>query len=348
MKKLVLLVLLGFWFVIYIFMSFDPFEHHHKSDPFQTVRVKIDRLNQVNPKKYLIFKVVRNMGGLGDRMRGLITVFWAAYFSNRIFLIDWIDPRPITETLIPVFYNWTFDGACDDMIHVSDMNSKRDIWEKILNESRHRSERYLCVTTNSPYFNKTEFLELNNNQLRRIALRTLFRPSDVLELMLNVALMSFGLSPGEEFLAIHFRQGGVETKDQVINNLQDAKFFHICALTLTRSFRLPFILLSDTTEGRKSMDRFDPKPMVYGNNTIFHIDKTTTIMNETIHGNFVAFVSWLLISKATCSVISYSGFSESAILFGNSNCWTYANNCTRQSIQTLTYFRRMRHSWDTY
>ena len=48
-----------------------------------------------------------------DRLRGVLTIFWAAYQSRRILLIDWTHPRPLEETLLPALYDWRFHGPCD-------------------------------------------------------------------------------------------------------------------------------------------------------------------------------------------------------------------------------------------
>lgn len=43
--------------------------------------------------------------GLGDRMRGIVTSYFAAVMTGRVFMIDWKTPLPVTHALYP----WTTD-----------------------------------------------------------------------------------------------------------------------------------------------------------------------------------------------------------------------------------------------
>ena len=203
--------------------------------------------------RFLVFRVPKSWaGGLGDRLRGLVAVFWAAYESDRILLIDWASPRPLSETLRPVLYEWGHSEPCEYDIHLSTAPAPR--WNHALNESRGRPERVVCCYTNLPFFATVSgFRGVRKHALRAIALQALFRSSDEVRDAADAMLRSAGVAPWRQpYTAIHFRHGGNELGDQVIAGLEDARLFHRCAAALRPG--LPILLLSDSVQGRHAMD----------------------------------------------------------------------------------------------
>jgi hypothetical protein len=288
--------------------------------------------------RFFVFRVPPTPGGgLGDRLRGLVAMFWAAYESDRILLIEWSSPRPLSETLRPVLYEWDhsgpYSGPCEYDIHLSTAPAPR--WNHALNESRGRPERVVCAYTNMPFFGTvSEFRGVRKHVLRAIALQALFRPSDEVRDAADAMLRSAGVAPWRQpYTAIHFRHGGSEVGDQVISGLEDAHLFHRCAAALRPG--LPLLLLSDSTQGRHAMDALQPKPALVEGDTVFHVDHVTR-PDAARSGNILAFASLFLIARAACAVISNSGFSAIALLMGlnttaGSACWAYAcDSCELQ------------------
>jgi hypothetical protein len=277
------------------------------------------------------------MGGLADRLRGLLTIFWAAYQSRRILLIGWTHPRPLEETLQPALYDWRLHGPCDAEMSVPGGLADNQLrWSTLLNESLSRPERYLCASTPWPYFGGgvARFPGVHAHVLRSIALQALFRPSDLVESAIRAMLfMAGGMVPEDPFTIMHFRHGGAGVGDGLMASPGDAQRFHKCALALRPG--LPLLLLSDTVEGRASMRSMEPKPLLLEGETEFHVDKTNPDSSRAMrHGNVIAFASFFLIARSTCAVISNSGYSHMGLLMGlntttGTKCWAYScDNCT--------------------
>ena len=65
-------------------------------------------LKSVNTTKFLIFTCHgRVCGGLGNRMQGLLSVFYLAMLLNRTFLINWGPPGRLINHLEPNQINWS-------------------------------------------------------------------------------------------------------------------------------------------------------------------------------------------------------------------------------------------------
>jgi hypothetical protein len=182
--------------------------------------------------RFLVVRLVRDVwgkGGLGDRVRWLVSLYWAAYQTDRVLLIDWSDPRPLRETLRPAGYDWRYDGPCEYSVREWSLPELLWLrlwrvpigtarWQRLLALSRDRPERVLCASNSFAYFGGglSEFPGVHPHVLRAIALQTLFRPSQELEGAIAAMLAASGLAPGQPYTAIHFRRGGPSVNDQVI------------------------------------------------------------------------------------------------------------------------------------
>ena len=70
-----------------------------------------DIINNKREAKFLVyFCDWANSGcfGYGDRVRGLISLFYLAVLTDRAFLIHWKTPKPLERFLTPKNINWTF------------------------------------------------------------------------------------------------------------------------------------------------------------------------------------------------------------------------------------------------
>ncbi|PXF49607.1 hypothetical protein BWQ96_00677 [Gracilariopsis chorda] len=60
----------------------------------------------------LVFVGNEGRHGLGDRLRGMLFAYLAAVFSNRLLLIHWQDPFPLSTVLVnSVHSNYTYDAS---------------------------------------------------------------------------------------------------------------------------------------------------------------------------------------------------------------------------------------------
>ena len=59
-----------------------------------------------NATKYLIYQCYRHCGGVGDRMNGIISLYYVALITKRTFIIDSPYPYPLINMLIPNKVKW--------------------------------------------------------------------------------------------------------------------------------------------------------------------------------------------------------------------------------------------------
>lgn len=78
--------------------------------------------NNVNKDKTVTYTCESVCGGLGDRLRGIITTYFLALVTDRHFMINMKHPCNLAEFLEPNLHNWTFRN-----FRISSNRSKRRI-----------------------------------------------------------------------------------------------------------------------------------------------------------------------------------------------------------------------------
>lgn len=58
--------------------------------------------------------------GYGNRVRALVSMFYLAVLTDRAFLIDWREPRPLQQFLIPKSIDWNFP--------IPDLTNRKHYW----------------------------------------------------------------------------------------------------------------------------------------------------------------------------------------------------------------------------
>lgn len=66
----------------------------------------VEKLSRGESVQALVYSCESNCGGLGDRISGIISSFYAAVVMRRVFVIDSIHPWPLALTLVPVMIDW--------------------------------------------------------------------------------------------------------------------------------------------------------------------------------------------------------------------------------------------------
>ena len=69
-------------------------------------RVQIQKLRKKAPVHVLVYECHVHCGGLGDRISGILSAFYAAVATDRMFVIDSTMPIELRETLTPARVNW--------------------------------------------------------------------------------------------------------------------------------------------------------------------------------------------------------------------------------------------------
>jgi len=66
----------------------------------------VEKLSRGESVQALVYSCESNCGGLGDRISGIISSFYAAVVMKRVFVIDSKHPLPLALTLVPANVDW--------------------------------------------------------------------------------------------------------------------------------------------------------------------------------------------------------------------------------------------------
>eukprot|EP00466_Bigelowiella_natans_P021108 jgi/Bigna1/144312/aug1.86_g19020 len=85
--------------------------------------------------KYLIYSCEgdRVCGGMGDRIRGLSTILWAAVLTKRVMLIRWTSPFNITEAFSPRQIDWNRHDLCPHTVGKEEKGDDTDFMDLQIN-----------------------------------------------------------------------------------------------------------------------------------------------------------------------------------------------------------------------
>mmetsp|Transcript_12089 Transcript_12089/g.20651 ORF Transcript_12089/g.20651 Transcript_12089/m.20651 type:complete len:667 (-) Transcript_12089:46-2046(-) len=202
------------------------------------------------PVKYVMYtcdKTISKCRGLGDRIRGIVSLFYYAVMTRRVFGIHWDTPVPLQDTLMPAHVDWItanqfvarytsqeervpiriinknflmFRSFMFDFDEHNEMFGHPDEAELQGTVLRDRNETALLVATNAAYhyiemwdLGLREALGLSedtkepDHPLASWALMLLFKPTRQLEMSYAIKMRDFGLKPGDPYIASHVRLG---------------------------------------------------------------------------------------------------------------------------------------------
>ena len=124
-------------------------------------------------QKFLIYTIQRHpmyagsklVGGLADRLKGLISTFYIAVITGRRFVVHWPNPVGLQENLLPSKYDWRYENARKflteiNSLHHIDLIDRSDILDET---NAHDIE--------SELFGNARIVLVNNNSYRIKALR---------------------------------------------------------------------------------------------------------------------------------------------------------------------------------
>ena len=88
-------------------------------------------INNKREAKFLVYFCDLPFGacfGYGDRIRGLISLFYLAILTDRAFLIHWKVPKPLERFLTPKNINWTFP--------IPLLETRKHFWRNIYGQTK--------------------------------------------------------------------------------------------------------------------------------------------------------------------------------------------------------------------
>uniref|UniRef100_A0A7S0ZL36 GDP-fucose protein O-fucosyltransferase 1 n=1 Tax=Timspurckia oligopyrenoides TaxID=708627 RepID=A0A7S0ZL36_9RHOD len=324
--------------------------------------------------KYLLWFCYDICGGLGDRMRGVVTMLYLAIATDRVLLLQQKNPVALNVSLIPAKINWDFEQwnlpehIRENWQVLSAIDSSYETLQ-FYTSGAYEPERYLSIASNYPGWNAIvkdpkwthkfpgidelakESGGMHVDFLFPIGTKTLFHFSSRLETYI-VGLRKYLKFLEQEYIGIHWRAGGVWA-DQTRHDLKYIDKVPECvkqmnlAISNNRGTKCPPIYICSDQSRAKSL-LLNKLKLLCGNESAvyaspfipFHIDRSDAgTQSVAIQKALQTWADYYLLHQSSCVMVSRSGFSEIAALsstnpFNGSRCWTTFDDCTADGILT--------------
>lgn len=298
-----------------------------------------DKWNRKN--KTLIYKCESYCGGLGDRLRGIVTSFLLALVSDRQFLIDMRYPCDITNFLQPNLYDWTMDYnkttrnyssrkivAIDtnDQI-VAEIHDKPFVsnWSQYNDIEIFTNMDFVTAVFSNPWLQHNRILRMflkvmrtgqaNINTLFPLLFEILFKPSKSVSKIIDSALTALSQKQ-TSLLCLHIRVGQNPT------NPNDAAFDdretiakdmieYIDDSALLRWENLTVMVASDSKKAASQILRHFTRRSFTIPGPILHIDRPAKHVDHC-EGFFKVVVDFYVLGECHTSFLTNSRFSAFA------------------------------------
>lgn len=311
-------------------------------------------------QKFLVYQCKNYCGGIGDRMRGMIRVFYLAILTQRIFLIDYDNEGfsladVFEENLI--HWNWRpYKGL--EFKNVKTVNAIDHALDE--NYLKTGDEDVIVVRTNlwNPHklwasdMIQTHLARFNYSenpfptQIYKWAFDSLFQKSLAITRQIETyKKQMFNNKHGEghhSYISLHLRIGDNATtwNDPPRHSLADADSVLECGHKIQMMMRenrpsdtVHLFFASDSNYAKERIQIKD-NTVKSLDVPLYHVDRTKHSSREsTTKGNLAAWSEFLLISESECIVASRSGYSEIAALITGNNCSVHFFDCSDESIQ---------------
>jgi hypothetical protein len=295
-------------------------------------------------------------GGIGDRMRSVIDLFFWAVAMQRRFLVWMPKPVPLSDVLVPAAYNWSIEAKPTHCDLFWSQNVSRGSFPD-LDASKYTEFNTICVHT-SQFFHARAVRSRKDlfgaafgdatvfeAQFFGEAFRFLFRPSpriwsamDELRIQAKLPALQW-LRP--QWVAVHFRTalGDDRERDSIADVHNITQCFVAAADALDWSGR-PIFVASDSAAAKVQLLSTIPGA-TSATVHVIHVDAdqadATSNHSNSIEHVFSAWAEFLLIAHSSCVVASRSGFSEWALkagqTLGSVSCLIRWRQCETDLVQ---------------
>ncbi|KAJ3149609.1 hypothetical protein HDU89_003662 [Geranomyces variabilis] len=316
--------------------------------------VKLNNEARANPKsaKWIVMQCTeRGNGGLGDRFKGIVSMFYYGVMTGRAFAIDWTYPDLLQDYLEPNMFDWRWQSewgenrtsvyvdmlgeAWRDQGRMSLIRDHADNWHPYEIVRMRSRVDLVSVILQNQHWNETilhySLKTFNRESIAGTALRALFRPSEAA--LENLERLDQQLPNYRKLkkVGLQFRAGAGTGEaafdgDEVANRLSfnATKCFTAQGIQYALNQRLladdtVFFLTGDTTKGLEIM----------GDQLSALGYKSFTTLGHMTHIDFAAheppndhrllhmrtYLDWLIMLDMDYMVTSRSGFGETAIYF---------------------------------
>lgn len=275
-------------------------------------------------------------GGHGDRLNGIVSAFFLAVLTNRVFLIDYESPVPLQMVLTPHLIDWRVRGsimATASLRHHS-YHDKRQKFEADIGRLAEYPDNVLVVTKNYRMLRsmfeapalRPQALELGlqvqaPNFLIAEVFEMLFMHSPVLKNELGEVRSQLGSLRERRFIAIHLRTGNIAW-DPVRHGVEELKDFLSCAKHAEEELGLsedtPWLLATDSADVAEAAQSLPSgrsgKLRIPSSQGRIHIDRSD--LSDVLAGTVANYAEYLLFGQAAAVVLSRSYFGETAAEIG--------------------------------
>lgn len=296
---------------------------------------------QASSSKYLIWSCSGTCGGIGDRLRGMMSTFYLAIETKRIFLIHNPTPFDLVKALIPTkLYDWRFDPVLvrdKTKQSIVSMDFVRN--KQLLQPHKYLKEDVVYLKTNQDhdtkksgpqvsYFLKNEYdTPVAHALVFAWFFQISFKQSKAVESLVNQIKSSLGLLPNDQYVAVHMRFGGgahnadkSDWVDPPRHSISRVAEFSTCSRRLrsivtkmTGQAEVIIFVASDNVNAKVKLQQLDSTNLTrYSAEPVFHIDRSAMSNPAALHGYLESFAEFFMLLGSTCLVSSRSGFSEMA------------------------------------
>jgi hypothetical protein len=339
--------------------------------------------NPSNDTKYIIYMCTGFCGGLGDRLRGIITLFYYCITTKKMFGIHWAKPLMLQGVIQPAMMDWiTPSNTCFNESG-GRMNIIDTDWRSFQYSMRlevHRSapaglfsdpsKKCAWIHTNAMYFHihmwelgLRESLGLPPSShldypLVTWGLHALFKLSSELRNAYERELKKLGMEQKQPYVAMHVRLGShaVGFSDGERHSIHELSLFSSCATSmksyLEQRFNtrdVPVFIATDSNIAKDQISR-QVTNTKYFPQAAFHVDRNPSVfgMDKVEQNHIRTWVEFLFLIRSECMIASRSGFSYIPLFWSSftkpeRRCWSWYHIC-----QNTTHDDRNRNSvWNT-
>ena len=191
-----------------------------------------------------------------------------------------------------------------------------------------------------------------NSDTFALAFNKLFKPSDRVSRRLVEMERAFfpGSKRPDAYVAMHARIGGNTRPSKFVAGWEDPKRdklgdrFEFLNCAYNQGFpaaglppeHTPLLIFSDSQDFKNVMARTDSRVRYLNDSTLFHVDRSRGTDDMIIRGNVDAVAEFIMLSRASCIIASYSTFSGAASSLlkfrKGSACYFPVKDCGKDGI----------------
>ena len=295
---------------------------------------------QSNNAKTLTYRCESFCGGLGDRLRGIISSYFLALVLHRKFMIHMRYPCEITHLLTPNRYNWIYRKlksnatrskkvikAIDKPDILSELRSSSFLneWAEYDDIIIYTNLDLLTAIFNNPAIRQNSVIniflqqmlpeEANFQSLFSLLFEILFKPTKKVIQLIDPILeqiASFNMS----LLCLHIRvgQNPSNPKDQLLKDrstIADDMITFIEKHIIPKQQNLLMLIASDSNDSISKIKRRFPNQSITIPGPIIHMDRPTTIENIG-DGCLTVLATFYVLGECHINILTNSGFSALA------------------------------------